>query len=210
MSTARTKRGGRLLLAGVDWQTYDRLLHVFDERRRLRITYDRGALEIMTLSPRHERLKHLLGLLVLALAEGFGVQVAGFGSMTFRRRRRQRGLEPDECFWIQNEARVRGKDHVDLRSDPPPDLVIEVDIRSSSLNRMGIYADLGVPEVWRHDGQALTFQVLQSDKSYATTPSSRAFPRVTPANVTALLALRNTSDETAMLRQARAWVAQLP
>src|SRR5262249_39847635 len=163
-------------------------LRLFDERRHLRITYDRGALEIMTLSPRHERIKHLLGLLVLALAEGLAIPVAGFGSMTFPRRRYRRGLEPGGCFWVAHGSDVRGKDHIDLRVDPPPDLVIEVDITRSSLNRMAIYALLRVPEVWRYDGQDVTFQVRQPDGSYAASPTSIAFPKVTPADLAGFLA----------------------
>jgi Uma2 family endonuclease len=210
MSTARLPTPNRLLLSGIDWATYRRLLHLFEERRHLRITYDRGALEIMTLSPRHERIKHLLGLLILALSEGFAIPVAGFGSMTFGRRRHRRGLEPDECFWIAHEAQVRGKDHIDLRADPPPDLVIEVDISRSSLDRMAMYALLRVPEVWRFDGQALTFQARQADGSYATCLASLAFPQVTPADIAGFLALRAQLDETAIVRQAREWAARQP
>jgi Uma2 family endonuclease len=208
MSTAHLPSPNRLLLSGVDWRTYCRLLRLFDERRHLRITYDRGALEIMTLSPRHERFKHLLGLIVLALAEGFGLAVAGFGSMTFRRRRRRHGLEPDECFWLQHEPQVRGKDHIDLRIDPPPDLVIEVDITRSSVDRMGIYSVVRVPEVWRHDGQGLTFLVRQADGSYASAAHSLAFPQVTPADVAGFLAQRGQLDETALVRLVREWAAR--
>lgn len=208
MSTAQIPSSDRLVLSGVDWQTYRRLLRLFDERRRLRITYDRGALEITTLSPRHERFKHLLGLLVLAFAEGFGIPVAGFGSMTFPRRRFRRGLEPDECFWIAHEPLVRGKDHLDLRIDPPPDLVIEVDISRSSLDRMGIYAKLQVPEVWRYDDQTLTFHARQADGSYHPQTHSLAFPQVAATDVLGFLGLRSQFDETALVQQARAWAAR--
>ena len=210
MSTANLPSPNRLRLSGVDWPTYARLLRVFDERRRLRITYDRGELEIMTLSPQHERFKHLLGLIVLALAEGFALPIAGFGSMTFRRRGQRRGLEPDECFWIQHEAAVRGRDQIDLRTDPAPDLVIEVDITRSSLNRLAIYARMNVPEVWRHDGQTLAFLVRQSNGEYAAAAQSQAFPRATPADIERFLALRGQHDETGIVRQARAWAAAQP
>lgn len=208
MSTAHLPSGNRLLLSGVDWPTYRRLLRLFDERRHLRITYDRGALEIMTLSPRHERIKHLLGLLVLAIAEGLAIPIAGFGSMTFRRRRSRRGLEPDECFWVQHEPDVRGKDEINLKTDPAPDLVIEVDITRSSINRMAIYAVMGVSEIWRFDGQSLTFQSRQPDGSYAPLAQSIAFSGVTPADVPRFLDLRGKEDETAIVKQAREWAAQ--
>jgi Uma2 family endonuclease len=208
MSTIQSPN--RLLLSGIDWPTYTRLLRAFDERRHLRITYDRGTLEITTLSPQHERFKHLLWLLVLALAEGFALPVAGFGSMTFRRRGQRRGLEPDECFWIQHEAAVRGRDQIDPRTDPAPDLVIEVDITRSSLNRLAIYGRMNVPEVWRHDGQALTILARQADGTYAAVTHSLAFPRVTPADVEGFLALRGQQDETSIVRQAREWAAARP
>jgi Uma2 family endonuclease len=208
MSTAHLPSGNRLLLSGVNWATYRRLLRLFEERRHLRITYDRGALEIMTLSPRHERIKHLLGMLVLAFAEGLAIPVAGFGSMTFRRRRSRRGLEPDECFWVQHEPEVRGKDEIDLKTDPAPDLVIEVDITRSSINRMAIYSLVGVQEIWRFDGSALTFQSRQADGSYAPLAQSIAFPGISPADVTRFHDLRGKEDETAIARQAREWASR--
>src|SRR3989442_13282230 len=111
MEEAPAVSGGQLILDGVAWQNYLRLLRAFDDRH-LRITYDRGALEIMTLSPEHERFKHLLGLLVFALAEELGQTVAGLGSMTFKRRPNKRGLEPDECYSVQTEPLIHGKDRI--------------------------------------------------------------------------------------------------
>ncbi len=208
MSTVQAPAAGQqLVLTGVDWQTYSRLLRVFNGRH-LRLTYDRGTLEIMTLSPQHERLKHLLRRLFEALAEEVGLTIAGFGSMTCRRRRRRRGLEPDECYWIANEPRVRGRDRIDLRRDPPPDLALEVDVTHSSLDRLAIYAALGVPEVWRLDGQALTFHLLQADGTYAAAARSLAFPFLAPADLLPFLALRARLDEMALVRQFRAWVRQ--
>src|SRR6266542_4574101 len=96
----------QLVLAGVSWRTYGRLLRAFDDRH-VRLTYDRGDLEIMTLSPEHERFKHLLGLLISVLVEELGWDMAGFGSMTFKSSKQRRGLEPDECYWIQSESMVR-------------------------------------------------------------------------------------------------------
>ena len=142
MSTVPVPRGGSLVLGSVPWKTYLGVLRTFDDRH-LRITYDRGALEIMTLSSEHERFKRLLLLLIATLVEELGWNMAGFGSMTFKRRKLKRGLEPDECYWIQSEPLVRGKDKIDVRRDPPPDLVIEIDWTHSSLNRLAIFAALG-------------------------------------------------------------------
>jgi Uma2 family endonuclease len=196
-----------VLLSGIDWRTYSGLLRLLGERP-IHLTYDRGELEIMTLSPEHERYKHLIGRLIEALADELSIAIAGFGSMTFRRKRKQRGLEPDECYWIANEPAVRGKYHLDFRVDPPPDLVVEVDVTSSSLDRMSIYAALGVSEVWRFDGRALTFSELRRNGKYAPIAGSTAFPGVGSSDVEGFLAQNQQFDETSVIRQFRAWVRQ--
>ncbi|MBI3411111.1 MAG: Uma2 family endonuclease, partial [Planctomycetes bacterium] len=165
----KPRRGNRLILNDVDWQTYTRLLHALDERH-LRLTYDRGVLEIMTLSYRHESVARFLGRLAVTLSEEFDLPIREGGSTTLRRPRRQKGLEPDNCYWIKNASQIQGKTKIDLRTDPPPDLAIEVDVTHSSLNRMEIYAKLAIPEVWRLDDKGLTFHVLGTDKNFAEVP----------------------------------------
>jgi Uma2 family endonuclease len=192
-----------MLLRGIDWTTYSRLLRVLTGRRGLRLTYDRGSLEIMTLTYGHESLAHLLGRFVVALTEEMGLPIAEGGSTTFRRRRSRRGLEPDQSYWIASEPFIRGKQRIDLRVDPPPDLAIEVDVASSSVNRMAIYAVLGVPEVWRLADQVLTFHVLVGGGQYAVNLTSRAFPFLTSADVQGFLALRGQQDENTIVRQFR-------
>jgi Uma2 family endonuclease len=208
MATASVPTGQRLVLTNVDWKTYTRLLRTFDERPSLRLTYDRGTLEIMTLTYGHESWGYILGRMIAILTEELGLPIAGGGSTTFRRRKRRRGLEPDECYWIAHEAQVRGKLRIDLRTDPPPDLAIEVDVTRSSLDRLGIYAALGVPEVWRFDGQALTFHVLNAQGRLDVRTHSAGFPRVSSADVLRFLTLRGQTEENALLRQFRAWVRQ--
>jgi Uma2 family endonuclease len=195
-------------LHGVDWQAYSHFLRLFAERPVFRLTYDRGVLEIMSPLLGHDKDGRFLGRLVVTLTEELGLTVLSGGSTTFRRRRRRRGLEPDECYWIANEPQVRGKRRINLRVDPPPDLAIEVDVTHSSLDRMGIYAALGVPEVWRLAGRALTFHVLQADGKYAEGSQSRSFPKVSPADIEGFLALRADLEENAAIRQFRAWIHQ--
>ena len=207
MATVQHPAEQRLLLYGVSWQEYGRTLRALAERPSLRLTYDRGTLELMTLSSEHERFKRLLLLLIATLVEELGWNMAGFGSMTFKRRKLKRGLEPDECYWIQSEPLVRGKDKIDLRRDPPPDLALEVDISYSTLDRMAIYAALRVPEVWRFDGHALTFHLLGPDGRYTAVAQSRAM-QVAPADLAGLLALRGTMDDNALFRQFQAWARQ--
>src|SRR5438132_7530835 len=170
MSAVTVRAAGHLVLTGADWRTYSRLLRVFAERPSVRLTYDRGDLEIMSPLPEHESDADMLGRFVVVLTEELGLPIKAGRSTTFRRRGLRRGLEPDNSYWIANEPRVRGKRRINLRIDPPPDLAIEVDVTSSSLNRMGIYAVLAVPEVWRLDGPVLTFYVLAANRRYAESP----------------------------------------
>lgn len=205
MATISLPAEQRLVLGSVSWRMYERLLRAFDERH-LRITYDQGNLEIMTLSPEHERFKHLLGLLIGTLVEELGWNMAGFGSMTFKKSKRRRGLEPDECYWIQSEPRVRGKDRVDLRRDPPPDLVVEIDVTHSSIDRMAIYGDMRVPEVWSFDGRELRIQILGPDGEAVPSDRSKAFPFLKAADLARFLERRAQMSETELVRKFRSWV----
>ncbi len=166
----------RFRVSLVSWDKYEQMAAWF-AGRHVRLTYDRGELELMTVSHKHEYHKHLLALLLMALFEELDLDVHGGGSMTFKREDLDRGLEPDECYWIQNELRMRGKQDYDQQNEasaasapltiasrseaPPPDLVLEVEISRSVLDRMGIDAAMKVPEVWRWDGEQLLFCLLQ-------------------------------------------------
>jgi Uma2 family endonuclease len=208
MSTVQIPSHQRFLLPSVPWRSYERMLRAFADRPGVRLTYDRGVLEIMTLSHGHENRGHLLGRFVVVLTEELGLPLKSGGSTTLRRRKRRRGLEPDECYWVANEALVRDKDVINLLRDPAPDLAMEIDITHSSLDRLGIYAALGVPEIWRFDGQHLTFHVLGADGQYSAAESSLTFPQLTPADLLAFLNLRGQMDENAVVRQFRTWVRQ--
>jgi Uma2 family endonuclease len=206
-ATSAPPRPNAVVLHGTDWKTYTRLLHIFAGRRGVRLTYDRGDLEIR--GPREEiDESEFLWHLAVALTEEFDLPVMGGGSVTLRRR--HRGLEPDRCYWIANEPRMRGKRRLDLRIDPPPDLAIEVDTTQSSLDRMAIYAALGIPEVWRLDGEVLTFQVLGSMRRYAASTTSLAFPQVTSSDLARFLQLRTTLGECGAGRLFRLCVRSLP
>jgi Uma2 family endonuclease len=198
----------RLVLYDVEWREYEGFLRLLDERPAVRLTYDRGVLEIMTLSSEHEYTSHILGRFIVVLTEELGLPVRGGGSTTFRRRKRKRGLEPDECYWIQSEALVRGKDEINLRIDPPPDLALEVDITHSSLNRLKIYAALGIPELWRLERQIPVCYLLGADGHYKVSETSKAFFGLRPAELSSLLALRGQMDDNALVREFRAWVRE--
>ena len=152
MSTVVKTQEQRFVFSNMDWPSYLAMGEILRDRP-IRMTYDRGVLELMTTSPEHEKAKKLLGRFVEALTEELDIDIASGGSMTCRREDEEGSLEPDECYWIEHEEQVRGRIDIDLESDPPPDLAIEAEISRSVLSRLGIYARLGVPEVWRTDGQ---------------------------------------------------------
>lgn len=195
------------VLHDIDWATYSRLLRVFDQSRRFRLTYDRGVLEIVPPSYAHERSSRFLTRLMVALLYELQLQAVEGGSVTVRRRRKQRDLDPDNCFWVARSAQVLGKTKLDFRTDPPPDLAVEVDITSSSLPRLPIYAALGVPEIWRLSNDDFTFQILNQGR-YQTSPNSLCFPRLASADLVPFLAQLGQIDDTTLERQFRDWIRQ--
>lgn len=205
MTTTLTQSINRVLLRNISWQTYQALLKDVEEQPGIRMTYDRGLLEIMTPLDPHESYKKLLGRFVEALTEELDIQIRSLGSRTCNREDLARGLEPDQCYYIQNEQVVWNKEQIDLNQDPPPDLVIEIDITSSSINRLDLYADLGVPEVWRYDGRRLTIYRLEA-KKYQTCDRSPTFPFLPLTEIVRFLELRKTTRETTLIRLFREWV----
>jgi Uma2 family endonuclease len=145
--------------------------------------------------------------MVVTLTDELGLPVKQGGSTTMRRRRKMRGLDPDDCFWIANAARMAGRDDLDLRTDPPPDLALEVDVTHSAMDRMAIYQSLRVPEVWRLVGDDLTFHVLNPAGVYEIVPTSLTFPWVKPAHLIGFVQQAHTSvDDSALIRDFRTWI----
>lgn len=147
MATVLSPPEQRVVLDNISWELYEELLAAHQDCSAPRFTYDRGLLEIVSPSAEHEHLKEMATLLVNIAAEEMSVNVEGFGSTTFRREDLARGFEPDACFYVQNVGRVKGKTRLDLTVDPPPDVIVEIDITSPSLSKFPIYAQMAVPEV---------------------------------------------------------------
>ncbi len=205
MSATLIQSPDRVILPHISWQTYQSLIKDFEQEPALRLTYDRGVLEIrMPLDP-HETYKKLLGRLLESATEELDMEIRSLGSRTCNREDLARGLEPDQCYYIQNEALVRGVEQIDLNQFPPPDLAIEIDITSSSINRLSIYTALGVPEVWRYDGQKLTILSLQNGE-YVSQVRSTALSVLKAEDIVRFLALRNATGETSLVKQFRKWV----
>ncbi|MEH2338349.1 Uma2 family endonuclease [Nostoc sp.] len=191
-------------LSGISWQTYENLLNELSNSRRLRLTYNRGTLEIMVPSPEHERYKKVLGRFVETLAEELEVNIQPLGSTTFKRPELS-GAEPDECFYIRNVQFIKGKKRINLQQDPPPDLVVEIDITSSSKNRFEVYADMGVPEIWRYDGTIFSINILQDDK-YIVVDQSLAFPHQPLIEIAEFLQQVEDKDYLELVSEFRNWV----
>jgi Uma2 family endonuclease len=194
-----------VLLSRISWATYDALLDECVDRR-LRHTYDKGRLEFTTRSAEHEVAKSLLGLFVVTLAEELNRPLYLGGELTLRRHDLDRGLESDQCFWIANEARVRGKTTIDLEQDPPPDLFIEIEVSRTVLDRLALAAALGVPEVWRFDGVEVHVGVLQPNGEYQWGVHSPTFPNIRIDEIADFLRMARTTDHLSVLRAFRAWV----
>ena len=197
---------GHFVLHGISWHTYTALVKDLEDRPGLRVTFDRGTLEIMSPSERHEELKTLLGRMVELLTLELDIECRPAGSTTWKRQDLERGLEPDECYYIANELRLRGKVEADLAVDPPPDLAIEVDLSRSSVDKLAIYAALGVPEVWTLQGLSIQVHTLGATGGYAVGRQSRAFPFLPLDRVEAFLANPQSLTQTQLMRAFQEWV----
>jgi Uma2 family endonuclease len=198
----------RLVLSSVPWQNYIRIGELLADRPALRLTYDRGRLEFMTTSPRHERYKRWLGRFVETIAEEMNKPIMPGGSMTFQREELERGFEHDDCFWITNEAAVRDKLTWDPTIDPPPDLALEIEVSQSALPRLPLFAAF-VPEVWCYDGEELRIYLLQPDGSYKLSEQSLAFPSIPIKELVRFFPPAGSADYLGTVAAVRAWVRSL-
>ncbi|NJM62616.1 MAG: Uma2 family endonuclease [Oscillatoriales cyanobacterium RU_3_3] len=194
-----------VLLKNISWQTYESLVNELAEQPGIRLTYDRGKLEIMAPLDPHEGSKKILGRLVETVTEELNVEIRSLGSRTCKREDLARGLEPDQCYYIENERIVRNVKQIDLNQFPPPDLVIEIDVTSSSIDRMELYASLGVPEVWRYDDSRLKFYQLEG-REYVERAVSPHFPFLSPSEIVGFLEMQENAGETSMIRAFRQWL----
>lgn len=194
----------RFLIRNLDWSAYEKISEALTGSH-VRLTYDRGNLELMTISLGHGRLSRLFAQLVQVLTREHGLGRLSCGDVTCKRRDLDRGLEPDECYYIANEAVMRGKDELDLTVDPPPDLAIEIELTSPLRSRRAIYEDLGVPELWRFDGKTVTALVL-GESGYETSQRSRSFPGLVVAELQRFVEASASTDEDTVIDSFRDWV----
>ncbi|MGE0132713.1 MAG: Uma2 family endonuclease [Blastocatellales bacterium] len=196
--------GEQRLLRDISWEEYEELLGELGGGSAPRINYDEGTLELMAPLFIHERDKELASILVRVLAEETGLEVLAAGSTTFKRKSLRKGAEPDACFYIRNIHRVAGKKAIDLHTDPPPDLVIEIDVTHSQQSKIKTYARFGVPEFWRFDGKrAEIFELVGN--AYAARESSLAFPILRAEDIGALIEQNRSKGDIAATTSFRKW-----
>jgi Uma2 family endonuclease len=195
-----------VVIHDVPWADYEAMLRIVGERP-IRINYDRGRMEIMSPLIRHGNSAYLLGQMVDILAEELDSPYLPADPVTLRRPDLNQGVEPDKLYYFgANAARIRGKWDLDLTIDPAPDLIIEADMTSSSIPRLPIFAALGIPEIWRLDGDDLQFLHLQPDLTYQLRDHSLAFPDFPLADAARFLEQGQNTDRITWVRSFRAYV----
>lgn len=199
--------GQSILLKNVSWQAFEILLVEIGDHRAARIAYDQGILEIMAPLPEHEYYKEAIGDLVKDLADVVDIDYETLGSTTWKRQDLLAGVEPDNCFYFQNESVIRGKLDFDLTKDPPPDLVLEIDVTHKSLDRFPIYARLGVPEIWRYEKGQIKIYQLQGN-GYVETLTSLVFSLTLIQQIIPFIQQHQAVGKKAMRRAFRDWVRQ--
>jgi Uma2 family endonuclease len=202
MSTGTPIHESRVLLRKATWEQYISLRDV-DENRHTRMTFDRGRLELMSPTGIHERVRILIGHCLFVWFEEMQIPSQSRGSTTFRREDLERGIEPGNCFYLQHESAIRDRDEIDLTIDPPPDLAIEVDITSSSINRLSIFAALKIPEVWRWHDDRLQILLLNRDGGYSVVGMSQALPGFPCAQMVEMIQRRMFVDDLTFIRAFR-------
>ena len=205
MATVVSPPEQSVVIANVSWRTYVNLLEDLAESSSPRLTFDRRTLEIMSPTKKHERLNRVLAQLVEVLTDELGIDMENLGSTTFKREDLERGFEPDSCFYFEQAALVRSKEELDLSVDPSPELVIEIDVTSTSIRKDPIYAQLGIREVWRYDGNALRIGKLVGE-GYLASETSEALPLVTATVLSQFLERSRTATRPELVKSFRQWI----
>lgn len=193
------------VLPNISWQTYQSMLNDMGDQRSILLAYYHGVLEIKMPLGLHEAINYLLERIIIALTEELDLGIRGFGSTTLNREDLAVGVEPDCCFYIQNYDRISGRE-IDLAINPPPDLVVEVDITSPSNRRFAIYRDLGVPEIWKYSASSIRIYKLEASE-YLESEFSLAFPMVSSEILNQFLQ-QSINDDNKLIREFRKWIRE--
>jgi Uma2 family endonuclease len=194
-----------LIQHGVSWNDYEELIQAVGEAPGLHISFDEGTLQIMSPSSKHEYVAKLIERLVDRISIRQRIKVLFYGSATLKKQSEQKGAEPDACFYVQTADVVGTKEQIDFNTDPPPDVVLEIDIHHESISKFPIYAAFGVPELWRYDGQTLTIYHLR-DGQYVLADGSRALPILTSLVLTEFLGRSPKEDQYNIVLAFEDWL----
>jgi Uma2 family endonuclease len=197
----------RVVLRGVSWEQYEALRKI-EANYHIRMTFDQGALEMMSPSQGHEETKRLVGRMVEALTEELEIPLRSRSSTTWKRRDLKRAIEADECYYIKNFDAVADHRTVDLKTDPPPDLAVEAEYSRSAVDKLSIYAALGVPEIWRSDGAKIVSLHLAEDGQYQEHDFSWNLPFLRVSDLNRFLTQFDGANESAWIRSFRVWVRE--
>ena len=198
--------GSYFVLDDVSWEFYEQTLEELQESH-VRISYDNGRMVLMSpLLPKHEWAKSRIGRMIEMATLQWNIPVYSLGQTTWKSKAARKGLEADECYYIQNEPKVRSRDDLDLRRDPPPDLAVEVDVTHHPIDRLKIYAGLKVNEIWLYDGKGVEFLKLGRGGRYRPIARSEALPRLTPADIERYLGMFGTAGETNIFKAYQDWL----
>jgi Uma2 family endonuclease len=205
MATVERATAPPVVLRGVSWPTYLALRDA-PENYHIRMTYDQGTLEMMSPSRRHEKFAVLIDRMIQVWSEELNIDIESCRTMTCRREDLEKGLEPDNCYYIQHAAAMRAKEDLDFSVDPPPELAVEIEVTRRALDKLRLYAALGVPEVWRYDGRELRVYRLGPEGRYEPSSTSVALPGFPVGEVQRILPQSAAVGEIELAKSFRDWV----
>ncbi len=206
LSQLEIPAGNQLLLRNVDWESFEQLLEELGDNRGTRLSFSDNTVEIMAPMAAHEDDKHIIGRLVEIILDEMELEFRPLGATTFKNKKMSKAVEPDECFYIQNETKIRGKDRIDLEQDPPPDLAIEIDLTSRT--HFNNYEKLGVPELWRFNGKSLNINILENG-IYIQSNTSRQFPNIPLQEaIPRFITESRTHGRTKMIKSFKVWLKE--
>ena len=211
-ATAPPQGETRILVAGASWRLYKSFVENLPESSSIRTAFDGRDMEIMVKGPVHDHFARLLELFVMAVAGALGIRIKPQGETTWIRPEIERGIEADGCYYVEpakitTALAALSRRLNDVAAYPNPDLGIEVDISAPQADRSGIYAAMGVAELWRFDGQTLTIERLDEQGRYQPVEQS-GFLRVRADQVPRWLTAEDISDYDAWIRRVREWAGE--
>jgi Uma2 family endonuclease len=173
--------GSQIVIRNLSWQDFEGLVQDLGEKRKTRVVYSQGTIEIMARLVLYERPHRIIAYIITTILEIQGRNWEDFGLTTFKLPGIA-GIQLDTCFYIENANKVKGATQMDLSIYPPPDLAIEFDVTSKTI--FDACASLGIPELWTYNNHRLTVYILKAngyvESSFSTTFSNLDMTELIP------------------------------